>query len=199
MTPAQRLAKSAPPLAFLAFLAALFAGAGPAQEGACLLTLLLCACADAGVLRSCARPRWWIFPILFALLTPLLVGAKGLSILGRPYSGSQLRAGLGFLLQAYAFTVFAATVSRTYSARQVVSAFERAGLRSVGLRLALAAAATRGLDRMLRESYESYRLDRPGTWPALRDAPLLFAALARGAERAAEELSILLYLRNVRA
>ncbi|MFA6092514.1 MAG: hypothetical protein WCU88_03525 [Elusimicrobiota bacterium] len=186
------------PAALASFLAALLAGSGKPQALACAAVLFLCALPDFGLLRRSARLRWWTAPLLFALLTPFFVGAQDLRILARPYSSPQLRLGLGFLLQAYAFTVLAAALSETYCAQEAVSFFERLGLRGAGLRLALAAAAARRLGLLLRETWESYRLDRPGTLQTLRDVPLLASALARGADRTAEELSRLLYLRNIR-
>ncbi len=166
----------------------------------------LAACAAAagmaGTLRPrslrAGSPRFWTFPALFFLALPFLSPAPDSYFLGAPYSAARLRDGLALLAHAYAFTVLTIFVSLSYSVEEITAFAARLGLRNTGLKIALAMIVLRSLKAMLSETWYYYSLDRPGRRARLAGLPVLFFAAMRNAAAAAEDLSVLFYLRGVR-
>jgi len=185
-------------ISFLCFSAALVLRPGTIQVLANVLVLLLLSARDFRVLWNVGRARFWIFPILFFVLSPFFIGVRDGALLGAGYSFSQLRLGMIFLLHAYTFVVWIAFVAGRYSSQDILRAAEAAGWPSLGLRIALALMAAKKIRKMLSEMRQMYRSDRPGWGKALRGFPILAGAVVRNSSRLAEEISILFYIRNVR-
>ncbi|HOE26433.1 MAG: hypothetical protein IT574_03630 [Candidatus Aureabacteria bacterium] len=162
------------------------------------LLILAAAFADRRSLTAFGSWKLWLFPLLFIVASPLFLGEPRTSLLGLPYSPEQLGRGALFLFHAYCFVVFGALVSGAFSLREVMRASERLGMGGVGLRVALGPAAAKIVSRMVRETWATYRMERPSLLPAARDCLILFGAIARNTALIAERISILFYLRNVR-
>jgi len=180
------------------FILSLFAGPGKVQALFCVVVIAAVLTADPAALLEFGSLRLWVFPALFFALAPFMSGVRDGSLFGLKYSFDQLGLGMGFLLHAYAFTVFAAYASRKYSAREIIRAAEKIGMRSAGIRAALASSAVKKLKIMMEDTYSFYRLKRPGVYSSLRDLPVLFSAVIRNAAVIAREISVLFYIRNVR-
>jgi hypothetical protein len=161
------------------------------------MLILVAALADRRSLAAFGSWRLWLFPLLFIVASPLLLGERRASLLGLPYSPEQLGRGALFLFHAYCFVVFGALVAGAFSLREVMRASERLGMGGMGLRVALGPAAAKIVSRMVRETYATYRMERPSLHSAARECPILFGAIARNTALIAERISILFYLRNV--
>jgi len=184
--------------ALAAFGVSLFLAPGPLEALVSLAVVSSVALQDPGALRAVGRPRFWVFPALFFILSPFFVGRPDAVVWGRGYSLAQLGQGLAFLLHAYAFTALTALVSRNVCARDMAARAQAWGFRRLGLRLALALIAVKLLRRMLAESFGLYRRQRPGAASFLRDLPVLAGAVAGNCVRVAENIAILFYVRGVR-
>ena len=188
--------KTAFAFAFCAFLAALFSG-GKIQAVFLAAALFSLGLKDAGSLRA-GSFRFWIFPALFAALSPFFIGEKNSAIAGMAYSTAQLKTGGIFLLHAYGFSALAVFAARNFSTGEVVAFGEKIGLKTLGLRIALAAAAARILRRTVLETWQTYRLGRPQLKKVFSDSGVLAGAMARNTALAAENIAVLLHIRNVK-
>jgi len=180
------------------FALSLFLPPGLFQAAVGLVVVVLVAVQDFGALRAVGRLRFWFFPGIFFALAPLWVGHPDMEVWGRSYSRSQLGQGAAFLWHAYVFTALVALLSRRVSARMAAAWAEKCGLRSFGLRLALALIALKLLRRMLAETIGVYRRQRPGIAGFLKDLPVLAGAVTGNCARLAENIAILFYIRGIR-
>lgn len=162
------------------------------------LLLLIAAMRDRRSLTALGSYTFWVFPLLFIVLSPLFLGENRIAIGGVPYSIDQLKKGGAFLFHAYCFVVFGAYLSRAFSLQEIVRAAERAGAGNMGLRVALGAAAGKILRLMVLETYGTYRMTRPTLLSAVRECHILLGAIARNAALVAERITILFYIRNIR-
>jgi hypothetical protein len=184
--------------ALAGFVVSLFLSPGPLQAAIGVSIVALVGAQDLGALGALGGPRLWAGPILFFALSPFIVGRPDVLVSGRAYSLAQLKEGAAFLLHAYAFTALAALLSRTVSANQAAAWAEGVGMRSLGLRLALALITLKLLSRMLEETFAQYRRQRPRAALFLRDLPVLAGAVTGNCVRLAENIAILFYIRGVR-
>lgn len=185
---------------FFAGLALLLAGGLlPWKAG---LAACAAAAAAAGISRPRAllagSPRFWLFPALFFALLPFLAASPDTVLFGLPYSRARLLEGMSLLFHAYAFTVLTLYAAYAYSVEELTAFAARLGLRNTGLKVALALIVLRSLKAMLAETWYYFALERPGRAARLRGLPVLFFAALRNAAAAAEDLSVLFYLRGVR-
>ncbi|MBI4679150.1 MAG: hypothetical protein HY748_16360 [Elusimicrobia bacterium] len=169
-----------------------------AQAGLDAVVLLLVALGDQKGLRSAAKLRYWLAPILFFLLIPFFIGKRDAATFLGPYSTGEAGRGLVFLLHAFAFVGLAVMFGRLASSNAIVEALERRGMRALGLRVALSLAAAKTLRSMLEETWSVFHRARPGAWETVRDADVFAAAVLRNCVRTAEDMSVLLFIRNVR-
>jgi hypothetical protein len=102
------------------------------------------------------------------------------------------------LLHAYVFTSVCTFAGRNFTIREITVAAEKTGLRGLGLRLALALSAARTLRRMLAETWFNYRVTRPSNKDALLELDVLLGAALRNTAAAAENIAVVLHLRNVK-
>lgn len=160
--------------------------------------LLVAALRDRRSLTAFGSWKLWLFPVAFILLSPFFLGDRPTPLWGLPYSLGQLKKGMVFLFHAYCFVVFGAFLSRAFSLRGVTRAVERIGVADMGLRVALGPAAAKMVGLMVRETYGTYRMERPSLFSAARECPILLGAIARNTALIAERISILFYIRNVR-
>ena len=163
-----------------------------------LLMLIIVALHDRKALVAFGSFRLWLFPMMFIALSPFCMGEQHQVFRGGHYSPEQLKKGALFLFHAYCFVVFGAYISRAFSLQEVVGIAERIGVPQMGLRIALGMGATKILSRMVRETYTTYRMTRPGYLSAVREAHILLGAIVRNTMLVAEQISILFYIRNVR-
>ncbi len=163
-----------------------------------LLTLAIVALHDRRALAAFGSFKLWIFPLMFIVLSPFCMGDKRYVLWGMRYSPEQLKQGALFLFHAYCFVVFGAYVSRAFALQEVVRISERIGIPQMGLRVALGMSAAKILSRMVSETYETYRMTRPGWIASMRECHILLGAIVRNAILVAEQISILFYIRNVK-
>lgn len=163
-----------------------------------LLMLAVVALRDRRALTAFGSFKLWTFPLLFIVLSPFCMGVKRCVFLGLRYSPEQFEKGALFLFHAYCFVVFGACVSRAFALQEVVKVAERIGIPQMGLRVALGMSSAKMLSRMVSETYETYRMTRPGWIAGLRECHILLGAIVRNAILVAEQISILFYIRNVR-
>ena len=190
--------RAAVAFASVCFAASLLAGDARLRLAAGGCVLLVAALCDRRSLTAFGSWKLWIFPLLFILLSPFCIGDAGAFPWGVPYSLGQLKRGAVFLFHAYCFVVFGAFLSRAFSLRGVMRAVERVGVADMGLRVALGPAAAKMVSLMVRETYGTYRMERPSLLSAARECPILLGAIARNTALVAERISILFFIRNVR-
>ena len=177
-------------IAFVFFAASLLLPTGGWQlcaDACALAALSLC---DWCALFNAGSLRFWLFPVLFVLLVPLL-SAEGFG--WRHYSIPQLEGGFCLLAHAYVFAALIAFGSRNFSIREVSEAFP-----AIGLRVALALCSARLLRRMIGDTWLTYRLTRPGWREVLGELDIFLGATTRNAAATAENIAALLHLRSVR-
>jgi hypothetical protein len=160
--------------------------------------LAIVALHDRRALAAFGSLKLWLFPLAFIALSPFCMGEKRHVFLGMHYSLEQLAKGALFLFHAYCFVVFVAYVSRAFSLQELVRMAERVGIPQMGLRVALGMSSAKILSRMVSETYETYRMTRPGWLARLRECHILLGAIVRNAVLVAERISILFYIRNVK-
>jgi len=164
--------------------------------GAAIILLLF---TDPRALISCGSWRFWLFPVLFILLAPFLAGRQDIILPGGiSYSSEQFFQGLGFIFNAYIFALVIVYLSRNFSSREITAVADRAGLPSVGLRIALAISAMSILRAMLSETWSAYTATRHTTAERLRELPALAGAAVRNSALCAERISVLFQIRNIK-
>lgn len=188
--------------AFLSVLAAAFIlslalPGADAQYAASALVILLVAVKDAAALTKLGGLKFWLFPLAFALLSPLVAGEPGMTVMGRAYSKAQLDINALFLLHAYCFVIAGAYYGRNYTLSDTVELGRRLGLKTLGLRAAMAVCAAKKLELMIAETARTYARTRPSKADKLRGFPVLAGAVIRNTVIIAEELSVLLYIRKI--
>ncbi|MFA5161036.1 MAG: hypothetical protein WC421_02210 [Elusimicrobiales bacterium] len=182
--------------ALLLFAAALFLPGRRWQAAADAAALLALASRDAGALRA-GSFRFWFFPAALAAAVSFFSADADASLLGYGYSSRQMAAGAVMMFHAYVFAALARFGRRNFTMGEIVSAADRAGAGGAGLRAALALASARILKRMLAETWLHYCVSRPGKKERLLDMDIFFGAAVRNAASAAENISVLLHIRNV--
>jgi len=163
-----------------------------------LLMLIIVALHDRNALVAFGSFRLWLFPVMYIALSPFCMGEQHQIFRGVHYSPEQLKRGVLFLFHAYCFLVLGTYISRASSIQEVVGIAERIGVPQMGLRIALGMSAAKILSRMVRETYTTYRMTRPGYLSAVRESHMLLGAIVRNTTLVAERISILFYIRNVR-
>lgn len=144
------------------------------------------------------RLRFWLFPLMFAVLAPFFAGTFDSLVFNRQYASDMLYSSLGFVFHAYVFMAIVTFAGRNYSMNEIVSFAERLGFKTFGLRIALALSGMKIIRRQTLETFRQYRLTRR-TWPAvMKDFDLLASATVRNCAATAERIAILFYLRGVR-
>lgn len=181
-----------------AFAAAISGKQGSFRVSLLAIILLFILLKNRKVFLNYARIRFWIFPLLFFCLGPFLIGKPETSVFGVPYSLEQLRTGMVFLLNVFVFASLAAFISGFYSMKEIVAVFESMGIRSFGLRTALAMSAVSMLKYTVLEMWLTYRALKPSLQESIIGFPVFFGAVLRNSARMAENISILFFIRNVK-
>ncbi|MDD2773336.1 MAG: hypothetical protein PHP45_06530 [Elusimicrobiales bacterium] len=185
-------------LALALFAAALFIPNPFWRAGMDAAALAALAVHDAGVLSGGGSLKFWIFPAAFVALAPFFSGNMDAAISGHTYSFPQLASGSLFLLHAWVFVSLCAFAARNFTAGEIIAAAEKAGFSGLGLRAALALTSARMLRRMLAETWFNYRCTRPSWKEALFEFDVLSGAVLRNTAAAAENIAVLLHIRNVK-
>lgn len=198
ITKAQALTKNR----FLAALLGAFALslAWPGAKAQCLFSgalIALVAARDARALLKLGRLKFWLFPLAFVLLSPFMAGTPDTLVYQKAYSVSQLLTNLRFMLHAYCLVILLAYFGRNYSLAEIVELGQRLGLKTLGLRVALAVCAAKKLELMIAETCRVYIRTRPATTERLAHFPVLAGAVLRNTVIIAEEISVLLFIRKI--
>lgn len=172
----------------------------PGGQAQCLFSgtlIALVALRDARALLKLGGLKFWLFPLAFVVLSPFMAGTPDTLVYGKNYSAAQLLVNSLFVLHAYCLVILLAYFGRNYSLSEIVELGQGLGLKTLGLRVALAVCAAKKLELMITETCRVYIRTRPTTAERLKHAPVLAGAIIRNTVIIAEEISVLLFIRKI--
>lgn len=184
-------------LAAFLFIFSLLRGINIYGIGAGLLALVIISILNRQYIYRFGPIKLWIFPLAFVIFAPFLIGEKTAQIFGVSYSINYRNIGAGFIFRTYLFVVTINFIIGELTMKRIVENTKKIGLPGAGLRIALALSMTRTIQRTILETWRTYRLTRPGFYPATREIHVCLGAIVRNSARVAEQVSELFYLRNI--
>ncbi|MDD4004979.1 MAG: hypothetical protein PHW69_07225 [Elusimicrobiaceae bacterium] len=172
----------------------------PGAAAQCVLSailVMLIALRDPRALTQTGSLKFWLFPLAFVLLSPFMAGEPDLNVFGLAYSKTQLDTNALFIVHAYCFVIMGAYYGRNHTLSETVELGRKLGLKTLGLRLALAICATKKLELMTGETFRTYARTRPGKRERLLDFAVLAGAVIRNTVLIAEDIAVLLFIRKI--